>query len=303
VIAFAQKTGDYSVLSKPDLAVLALTLALEEEYKASQASRAVHEKEERDEDEVEQDKQVQVEEEKDEEEEKKTVPRVMKNAWGLNKGTEETVDQDEKKDDTMEDAFPSLPSSSTQPIGSTPSSSLPAPSVPDLSSLSLEPTPQEKAEQDRIAQLRRGMERETARQFEQVYEDDENWEQEGIQSSDEEAGEWITPGNVNSHKAVDLGLIPVQSTSSLPGQTIPSVQNSTNALGDSPSAPVELSKTQKRRLARRKREERQVPVACYTGDYAVQNVLVQMGLGLVGEGGKRIKSVKSWVLRCHACFK
>jgi RNA-binding protein NOB1 len=35
----------------------------------------------------------------------------------------------------------------------------------------------------------------------------------------------------------------------------------------------------------------------------VQNVLVQMGLGLVGEGGKRIKSVKSWVLRCHACFK
>ncbi|WVO16036.1 hypothetical protein L204_103701 [Cryptococcus depauperatus] len=44
-------------------------------------------------------------------------------------------------------------------------------------------------------------------------------------------------------------------------------------------------------------------VACMTGDYAVQNILLGMGLGLVGEGGKKISKVKSWVLRCHACFK
>jgi RNA-binding protein NOB1 len=43
--------------------------------------------------------------------------------------------------------------------------------------------------------------------------------------------------------------------------------------------------------------------AAMTGDYAVQNVLLGMGLGLVGEGGKRISRVKSYVLRCHACFK
>ncbi|ODN89683.1 RNA-binding protein NOB1 [Cryptococcus wingfieldii CBS 7118] len=44
-------------------------------------------------------------------------------------------------------------------------------------------------------------------------------------------------------------------------------------------------------------------VACMTGDYAVQNILLGMGLGLVGEGGKKISKVKSFVLRCHACFK
>ena len=48
---------------------------------------------------------------------------------------------------------------------------------------------------------------------------------------------------------------------------------------------------------------RNLTVACMTGDYAVQNVVLGMGLGLVGEGGKRISKVKSWVLRCHACFK
>ncbi|WVQ64369.1 uncharacterized protein L199_002532 [Kwoniella botswanensis] len=44
-------------------------------------------------------------------------------------------------------------------------------------------------------------------------------------------------------------------------------------------------------------------VAAMTGDFAVQNILLGMGLGLVGEGGKRISNVKSFVLRCHACFK
>jgi RNA-binding protein NOB1 len=44
-------------------------------------------------------------------------------------------------------------------------------------------------------------------------------------------------------------------------------------------------------------------VACITGDFAVQNVLLQMGLSLVGVHGSRVRSVKSFVLRCHACMK
>lgn len=44
-------------------------------------------------------------------------------------------------------------------------------------------------------------------------------------------------------------------------------------------------------------------VACATHDFAVQNVLLQIGLNLVSGEGKRISSVKTWVLRCHACFK
>ena len=43
--------------------------------------------------------------------------------------------------------------------------------------------------------------------------------------------------------------------------------------------------------------------ACMTGDFAMQNVALQMGLNLVSvEGSERIKSVKTWVLRCHGCF-
>lgn len=76
-------------------------------------------------------------------------------------------------------------------------------------------------------------------------------------------GEWITPSNVKAHRSKDLGLLP----------------------DDKRAAAAPLA------------------AACMTGDYAVQNVLLGMGLGLVGEGGKRISKVRSWVLRCHACFK
>ncbi|KAI1299521.1 Nin1 binding protein [Mortierella claussenii] len=44
-------------------------------------------------------------------------------------------------------------------------------------------------------------------------------------------------------------------------------------------------------------------VACTTGDYAMQNVLLQMGLHLLSIDGLRISKVKNWVLRCHACTK
>jgi RNA-binding protein NOB1 len=46
-----------------------------------------------------------------------------------------------------------------------------------------------------------------------------------------------------------------------------------------------------------------IPVGCMTADFAMQNVLLQMDLSLVGMEGKRIQKVKTWVLRCHACFK
>lgn len=35
----------------------------------------------------------------------------------------------------------------------------------------------------------------------------------------------------------------------------------------------------------------------------MQNVLLQMNLQLASVGGKTVRSVKSWVLKCDACFK
>jgi RNA-binding protein NOB1 len=49
--------------------------------------------------------------------------------------------------------------------------------------------------------------------------------------------------------------------------------------------------------------EGRVVTGCMTTDFAMQNVLLHMGLSLVGVDGKKIDRVKTWVLRCHACFK
>ncbi|KAA0042772.1 RNA-binding protein NOB1 [Cucumis melo var. makuwa] len=43
-------------------------------------------------------------------------------------------------------------------------------------------------------------------------------------------------------------------------------------------------------------------VACVTGDYAMQNVLLQMGLRLLAPGGMQIRQLHRWILKCHACY-
>ncbi|CEF68432.1 RNA-binding protein NOB1 [Strongyloides ratti] len=44
-------------------------------------------------------------------------------------------------------------------------------------------------------------------------------------------------------------------------------------------------------------------VACLSTDFAVQNVLKHMNLGIVSVDGYQIKVLKSYVLRCRACFQ
>ncbi|EPS69113.1 hypothetical protein M569_05652, partial [Genlisea aurea] len=44
-------------------------------------------------------------------------------------------------------------------------------------------------------------------------------------------------------------------------------------------------------------------VACITTDFAMQNVILQMGLRLLAPGGMQIRELHRWVLKCHACFK
>ncbi|KAL1662350.1 Nin one binding Zn-ribbon like-domain-containing protein [Schizophyllum commune] len=82
---------------------------------------------------------------------------------------------------------------------------------------------------------------------------------------DDGEGEWITPSNVGLHKSRALDLLPG-------GEQEPQT-------------------------------DEKVLAGCMTADFAMQNVILQMGLSLVGVEGKRIAKVKSWVLRCHACFK
>uniref|UniRef100_A0A182M930 RNA-binding protein NOB1 n=1 Tax=Anopheles culicifacies TaxID=139723 RepID=A0A182M930_9DIPT len=50
-------------------------------------------------------------------------------------------------------------------------------------------------------------------------------------------------------------------------------------------------------------EETPTTVACITTDYALQNVLKQIGLQVAALDGRIIKQVRTYILRCYACFK
>ncbi|KDR22203.1 RNA-binding protein NOB1 [Zootermopsis nevadensis] len=46
-----------------------------------------------------------------------------------------------------------------------------------------------------------------------------------------------------------------------------------------------------------------VKVACITSDFAMQNVLKQIGLNVLSSDGRHIRQLRSFILRCYACFK
>ncbi|XP_011261678.2 RNA-binding protein NOB1 [Camponotus floridanus] len=50
-------------------------------------------------------------------------------------------------------------------------------------------------------------------------------------------------------------------------------------------------------------EEKTATVACLTMDFAMQNVLMQMGLNVVALDGRVIKQMRTFIFRCYACFK
>eukprot|EP01135_Chromosphaera_perkinsii_P001931 Nk52_evm80s212 gene=Nk52_evmTU80s212 len=88
--------------------------------------------------------------------------------------------------------------------------------------------------------------------------------------ADDVAG-WIGPDNVKEVKSKDL---------------------SANLTGDHSSA-KKLNKFGKPF----------VKIGCMTADFAMQNVIIQMGMKVVSVDGMYIRKVKQFVLKCHACFQ
>ncbi|KAJ2778458.1 20S-pre-rRNA D-site endonuclease nob1 [Coemansia javaensis] len=74
-------------------------------------------------------------------------------------------------------------------------------------------------------------------------------------------GEWITPKNIKQRQAADA----------------------TGLRSADTGAPSVLA------------------VACVTSDFAMQNVMLGMGINLVTCDGVRVRQLRTWVLRCHAC--
>ncbi|KAI9825732.1 MAG: Nin1 binding protein [Phylliscum demangeonii] len=88
-----------------------------------------------------------------------------------------------------------------------------------------------------------------------------------LDPSDNESDGWITPSNIQKH---------LQHAHAGPS-------SSPRTAGARSQAPV-------------------LQVATLTTDYAMQNVLLQMNLNLLSGSLQRIRYLKSFILRCHACF-
>ncbi|KAK0510531.1 hypothetical protein JMJ35_006963 [Cladonia borealis] len=50
-------------------------------------------------------------------------------------------------------------------------------------------------------------------------------------------------------------------------------------------------------------EDQIIQVATITTDFAMQNVLLQIGLNLLSPSMQRVRNIRTYILRCHACFE
>lgn len=90
----------------------------------------------------------------------------------------------------------------------------------------------------------------------------------GAENDDGEG--WVNPSNIKSQKAAGIGLGGPSQSQTKGGQA--AVASKCRA-------------------------------GCVTTDFAMQNVLLQVGLPLLSLDGMAVRRVKQWILRCAACFK
>ncbi|THH13638.1 hypothetical protein EW146_g6602 [Bondarzewia mesenterica] len=268
VIQFAKKTGDYSVLSTADLAVLALTYALDIQEKKRQAEQSSSE------------------------EPNPSATSTAADPSVKDPGLSEETTQDFKEASTVGEQTDTVERSlSKLSLGEQPSDGVPEIERGNVTGEEVTDGPSEEKDMEEREPLdvelcptkaNADLDHSPQKQDEQTIDEPSPSVSDSLAQSqpepsaplyndpsddDDGEGEWITPSNVGLHKSRALGLTPSVSGS-----------------------------------AKGKAKET-IPVGCMTADFAMQNVLLQMDLNLVGVEGKKIDRVKTWVLRCHACFK
>lgn len=295
VIAFAKQTGDYAVLSRPDLAVLALAYALEVERHGTwrirdqlggKTGQQKHEEQRR---------AVAGEQQQQEGQkagsspsrpeaahtsEQRTNGKASTSDVQVNEGgvTEQHSDQDEPEEDGVDEEGGSEAADDEEVAA--------AIAKLDLAREAAQADGASKADENSEADAQSNVD---AADDDAADDDaaDDGWTtvpssskrrqqpQEDFGGSDGE-GEWVTSDTITRQKQKDLGLVTDEAMTAMRG-----------------------GKTQRQR----KRGPQRMTIAAMTADYAVQNVLLQMGLSLVSTEGYKISKVRSWVLRCHGCFK
>ncbi|KAL5487918.1 NOB1 [Sanghuangporus weigelae] len=267
VIQFAKKTGDYSVLSHADLCVLALTLALDNQEKVQQEKKsAEHPPDEAERGELVEPSNIQDTPEDSAEHELGPIPA------------------EEQKDGSipMEDGSQEISLEEPLPSSSGYDQSEEDDAGREPLDVVLEPITDAKDTSTSEVQKH-------ANSSPHVKPTDGTPLFDDPPDEDDGEGEWITPDNVEMYKSRALELFPSP---------------------DRSDVFTTVSGKKGRGKGRRKHQSEmntgsleQIAVGCMTADFAMQNVLLQMNLNLVGIEGKRIDKVKTWVLRCHACFK
>ncbi|BGP37100.1 20S-pre-rRNA D-site endonuclease nob1 [Rhodotorula kratochvilovae] len=269
ITSFARKTGDLAVLSSADIRVLALCLTLELEENGTWRVREFP------------GQQLTGPPKEEKKDGGAEGEKGEKDGEGKGKGKEgegpapaqeDAADalvekvEELKVDEPKEEEVPAA-STSSAPTDSPAPESSPAPSADSPASAADSPTPTPAAESAKAQE-----------------EQDDDEEDVSDAESDSSAGSWITPDNVHDHQVRDLGLF--ESADAAAASTSGGAQASTSSAPAPPPKPKTIMKA-----------------AVLTGDFAMQNVALQMGLNVLGSGGKRVREVRTWVLRCHACFK
>lgn len=100
----------------------------------------------------------------------------------------------------------------------------------------------------------------------------------------------LKAGDSKSTDSIGTALLSLQSESSdSEGWITPSnIKRHQATDGDSSTVPID--------------GKVKMQVATITSDFAVQNVLLQMNLNLLSSAMRRIRTIKTYALRCHACF-
>ncbi|XP_017012984.2 RNA-binding protein NOB1 [Drosophila takahashii] len=91
----------------------------------------------------------------------------------------------------------------------------------------------------------------------------------------------------------------VESEESEPVQS----QNQEDEVGDDGWITHSNIKKAKKALEGKVETDEVPPVACMTTDYALQNVLKQLNLHLAALNGRIIKQLRTYILRCYACYR
>lgn len=287
VTAFARKTGDLAVLSSADIRVLALCLTLELEengtWRVREFPGQVLIPPPKD------DKAVTTEGDKGKEKEVEEPAAVAQEGEQPSRDEEQLADKVAALNVDGEEEKAQANGVAEEPAAETLSPPVPAAATDGSGGPVSEPV----ASTSTAAE-----EAQHARNHEEEQDDNDDDDVSDAES-DSSAGSWITPDNVHAHKVRDLGLFeaPEASTSAASSATA-STSSSAAAAG---AATTTAGRTAK--AAKTPKPKTIMKAAVLTGDYAMQNVALQMGLNVLGSGGKRVREVRTWVLRCHACFK